>query len=658
MAGLSTVKDVVARLAKVTGLNLVAMAPIEGGAAFIGSASLSCADVMDGLRLALTGTWRRVGENYVLAWDKPGWAADRLRTDEAAAPLTDAVKKLADEQRENAAWLDVAANVPFAPDDPLALTDDQRRKIFALDWKPGTTPIGQDPHYPEEVTISFGEMTAAQQAFLQKAAKTEHFTVYHGPGQPVEVQPFTDDDVLLAAFAEPVSTPTVDISLELPGFGWVHTGQTGMWGTQELASSSLLYVRNRLDMEHWGKERATRMKENPKPFKPEATSLPAKSRGLIVPALGPSEVMELIGRMKAHGLDTLLYPALDGGYSTFPSKAFPLAPSLRGKSGWAAAATAAKTAGIRLVAWLSPVAWQNADQKVHWLDKHPGWLDVDALGRTHLEWLAQQPPPSPEDDNFIHGPTDFNTVRPAEPEVMRRLDRFVDECARLPGAAGLALVNWRPWEPEYPPQHGSSPPQMGFAFLDRIAALNETGYDPADNLESNVSSGSAWQAPDILDEIGPTVDFTRPMKPAPREISPYFTLAAHVMARARAGRKDWQTWRVDSPVPRFDGGPEDIAPTPPPKADVALRVTPDTNETGASAYAGFTIPVPPRSFMDAARYLPPDARGYPALAVMGNAPNNWMQGRPPATVALYDFRMAPGDIMDSLRWVKAPDAKK
>jgi hypothetical protein len=35
-----------------------------------------------------------------------------------------------------------------------------------------------------------------------------------------------------------------------------------------------------------------------------------------------------------------------------------------------------------------------------------------------------------------------------------------------------------------------------------------------------------------------------------------------------------------------------------------------------------------------------------------------MQDKPPAKIALYDFRLAPDDIMDSLRWIKAPDANE
>jgi hypothetical protein len=656
IAGVLTVKEVVARLAKVTGLHLHAMRDFEGGAAFIGSAALSCGDVMDGLRLALTGTWRSVGDNYVLAWDKPGWVADRLAVEEAAAPVTDAIKKLAVDQREDPAWLDVAATVPFAPDDPLAWTDDQRRKMLGLDWKPGTTSIGRQPHYPDEAKIPYSEMTPGQQAFLQKAAKTEHIQIYHGRGQPVEEQPYTAADVSNAAFADPVSSPTVDISLEFPGFGWVHTLQPGPFGADGLRNSSLNHVRNLIDMEQWRKERVDKMKKDPPPFKPKAAALPAKSRGILVSALSPAEVTALVERMKAHGLDTLLYPALDGGYATFSSKAVPLAPALRGKDGWAAASTAAKAAGVRLVAWLSPVAWQNAGAKVHWLDKHPGWWDVDALGRTRLAWEALQPP-APEDESFMQGPTAFNYVRPTEPEATRRLDILVDECARLPGAEGLAIVDWRPWEPEYP-QDGSAPPPLGFALPDRIAALNSTGYDPVDDrVDHNTYANSAWRFPDILDEIGPTIDIANPPKPAPKETPPYFALAARVLARANADRKDWQTWRVDSPVAHFYGVPEDIAPPEPPKADISLRVTPDLNTPGPGPYNGFTIPVPPRSAMAASPFLPPEARNYPALAIMGDAPSAWMEGKPPAQVALYDFRMAPDEIMYSLRWIAPPDAK-
>jgi hypothetical protein len=551
----------------------------------------------------------------------------------------------------------VAANLPFAPDDPLAYTDAQRQKLFRLDWKPGDPAWlegdGSPDNDPNIVRIRYDQMTSEQQAFLRKAARTEEISIYHGRGQPMEKQPFTGADISNAVF-DNISGPAVDISVDVPGLGWVHQMDLSgpvVNGVGSLAYGTLMQMRSRINVDAERPKREAERKANETAYAPKTSTLPAQSRGLLVPALGPAQATEIIGRMKDHGLDTLFYPALDSGYATFPSKAFPLAPSLRGKDGWAAASAAAKTNGIRLVAWLSPTAWQNADAKVHWLDKHTGWLDVDASGRTHLQWWERFSEGKLPEQAFVQGLSAVNYVRPTEPEVARRLDLFLVECARLPGAAGLAVLDWRPPPPPKYWEPGTRPP-LGFALPDRIGALARTGYDPVDEQVRLLNHQGPWDTPRVMGLLG-NYDLPKPLP----EDAPYAALAARVLQRAKTLRKDWTTYRVDDPYaepPKETDAPGDPAPAPtpvPPKADVALCVF----EPRFPGYGGFTMPLPPRTFMRADGF-PPEARNYPALATVGNQPAERLKGQPPAKIALYDFRMAPDEIMDSLRWIGRPDA--
>jgi hypothetical protein len=163
------------------------------------------------------------------------------------------------------------------------------------------------------------------------------------------------------------------------------------------------------------------------------------------------------------------------------------------------------------------------------------------------------------------------------------------------------------------------------------------------------NNGGPWDTPDVMGLLS-NYDMT---KPEPED-APYAALANRVLERAKTLRKDWTTYRVE--VPRDDPPPEtDIPGEPPPasrpappKADLAISIFPST-------YDGFTVPLPPRSFM-LADVFPPEARNYPALATIGAEMAERPHDRSVAKIALYDFRQCPDDIMDSLRWIKPPDA--
>jgi hypothetical protein len=120
-----------------------------------------------------------------------------------------------------------------------------------------------------------------------------------------------------------------------------------------------------------------------------------------------------------------------------------LDPALRGADGLAAAVAAMKPKDIRVVAYLNTLAWQNDEDPVHWLNKHPDWLDVDVLGRGRLAWLKAHP--RTRQNAFLGFQTDrYNYVRAAEPQVEARLKALVREIAARGDVAAVAFAAWKP----------------------------------------------------------------------------------------------------------------------------------------------------------------------------------------------------------------------
>lgn len=611
--GAHGIRKVLEQIGKQTGLRLDCEPPFQRENVFLGREDIACGDVLDALRLALTGGWRRLGDRYILAWDRRGLGAVQQLARESGASLSARVKKLAGDVKMAPAWPEIAMSLPFDPNDPLAFTDDQRSQLFG----------GPTTDADAEMMIGYDQMTPGQQAAAASAVIGKEM-------QTVTRQPFssgkregTAED---ASNSYLLAAATVELDVRFPGEEWA--------GASTLSGAFVDGVTLRSIRRKAG-SKAQEEPPAPAPAAPAATFHPAWS-GLMVPALPPTRVADVVAQMKRHGLKTLFYPALFDGYATFATDAFPLSPAVRGVDGLAAAATAARREGVALVAYTGTLSWRLPGDRKHWLDSHPDWLDRDILGRTRLEWLAAHKDfgrPFPEEP-FLHTLAARDFVRPGEPSVKTRMERLVDDLARKPGIAGMAFADWRPVTGSTYDATLTVPP-LGFAQPERLATLDATGWDPVDAPMEDAPFEARPPFPDLF------LTFGGPEK----QPDLYRGLVDGLIARARARRKDWTTYRVDAmpEPPRKPGGKKD-----PSAPDHVLAIPQLRGEAPEIVF----VPVPTREDLAASGVSSEvlALKPFEALALIDFATGRRLTN---ARAIIYDFRACPDDITSALEWLGA-----
>lgn len=460
--GVLRVEDAAARVAKVTGLRLRVARAYRDVPFFVGSSAVSCGEVLDGLRLALQGAWRRMGGTYILAWDVRGIGAlEQIVAENARTPVILEAKAKSMDRDFSSRWLDILAALPPDPDDPLALTRDQKDALFnARD---------------EGARLPFSKMTPAQQKYLVTRAGDEGFFLPPDGEGPRRRRPLTLEEIQ-TAYIKPDARVTLE--MQLPGKGWLPVQSPPPWGWL-LTPTDYLVRRSQIARPP---ERAT-----PSPTPPpaeDALTVSSDIRAVMVPVLTPGILDDTAKTMKRHGFNTLVYPALADGYTTFPNPAFPLDPKLKGQDGWAMAESSAKAAGLRMVGYVSALASRGANDKAHWLEDHPEWIDRDIAGRTRLQWVAEHPawPPGYIPGAVYAGLTDaFDFVRPSEPRVAAKLDALMEALMRR-APSGVLLVDWKPSASVDSSHAGADPPALGYAMPERLEAIRRTGDDLVDEL--------------------------------------------------------------------------------------------------------------------------------------------------------------------------------
>lgn len=618
ISGLWHLKDVLDRAAKVTGLRFTAHEIYGGQPVFLGRDDIPTGDVLDAVRLALRASFRKMGDAYVLAWDRRGLGALQQTVADATFPIMKPLKEMERETWSASGWLALAERLPFDPDDPFALSDAQRKELT------------QAPKPGDEVgpRIPFSEMTPEQQDALRKRASGEEITYFDNTTHEMKTHRVTDQD-FAGAFLS--GTFEVQLEVDLPGFGWVRTE----WFGQDL-----------LQRLHFDRARA---KESDKPnemerdiaeFRREMAameprSMPAAFRALAVSALSPARVAEVVQQMKRHDLNVLFYPVLYGGYATFPNSAFPLHPALRGADGWAAAEAATKAAGIRLIGYMEMLAWQRAGDRAHWLNRHPDWVDVDRAGMPRLRWLEAHPE---FDANHKQVGTMANYVRASEPEVKRRLSTLLTAFTAKKGAAGLAIADWEPGTDAERYDNQIPLPDLGFAMADRLASVRATGRDPID-APYYVRPGEQPFRP-----RGPIVFMWTGEAPKKSEGA---RMAERLLAVAKKRRPDWMTCLLDDSTDTFVDG-EIRKKNRMPQADI----------TFTTDYANGGTPVD--DHIERFRPLPKDG-SPPKVADMARVVANWNripdEGARTRGRIILDLRDAPERLDEILRWVLPASAK-
>lgn len=631
LSGVWKAEDVVRRLASVTGLDLRVWRVWAERPVFIGSEAVTAGEVMDALRIGLGGAWRKLDDVYLLAYDRLPLRAIQMMAEESSEAAARQARKAQNSMRTDARWLPLARDLPFAPDDPLALLPDQRARLFPTDANPGR----QKPGRRED--LAFTELTPDQQSVVRERARISDVLIpSNTPGVPTGSRPLLEADLAGMRFQ---AEGALAVSMQIPGSGWVRAPEawSGLsffrWQLRAAAEKAARDAQpDRADTVH------SELKEMLDELEPVRIAAPV--RAVITPAFAPARLNDLADEMSRHGLNTLFYPAFFGGYATFPSKAFPLHPALRGENGFAAAVAAMKPKSIAVVGYLNTLAWQNAGDKAHWLNKYPQWLDVDALGRPRLAWLDAHP--ENMDAVLVFGVSPTNYVRPAEPAVEARLMALVAEFANVKDTAGFALAEWN--APDAPVWFRPDvfPPSLGLALPDRLAALKQTGEDPGD-----AATRSATATPDLRALLA----LSRQRTPSRSEPDAHSALATRILAEAKKRRPDWTTYLL--------GAPDNPRASAPPKADQTLvlggmgRGTPLPNR-------GVYLPITRGSVLSVLAALGDDeelgnvserVRRIPALAGYAMLGDDSAALRNAPIIAL-DFRYAPNAISENLKWLQ------
>jgi hypothetical protein len=600
--------DVLTRMAIVTGLHLVADEPYRDREVFIGASRITCGALIDGLRLALTAAWRQIGDTYILAWDRSGIRAVQTYIDEATQSAQLAVHQFTHRTDSRAADQRVADALSFSNGDPLALTDEQRR---SFDGNGGRS---------DQSGIPFADLTAGQQAYIRSLRQR---LVTQQPEKGAAVQKSLTESELQNLQYDPMVF--VELSVHLPDTDWL---------PMRTVSSVVSLMRPK------ALEDQTDPRQSPRAIASVSSKmirLNARVRAIMVPVLGPGRLTELARQMKRAGLNTLFYPALFDGYSTFPSGTFPLHPSLFKSDGLASAVAAMKPMGIRVVAYVQTLAWQREDGHTHWLRAHRDWIDLDVLGRTRLEWAAAHPDVRPKALG-VQIPMS-NYVSPNVTDVRNRLNSLLGEIAERKDISGLGLTEWSPLM-DAAPNRKTLLPTLGYSLADRIAAVRATLRDPLD-----LPNGALSFIPPELHE--------RPNRSGSIQLDPHIELMRSLLHRGKEIRPDWTTYVLNelnecgyAQATSRGGEPADVSTR-------AIALAP-TGSGGLTHGVFVRMPSLNEGRFDARDM--PAGLNHPAGIQVAATLEPAFGGRWDAMV--LDFREAPNDISPSLRMIQDTGALK
>lgn len=619
-SGVMTVVDALKRVESVTGLHLAADLPFKKQLVYVGAPTATCGDILDALRLGLTAAFRRLGNTYILAWDRRGLAAVQRLAAEKRYIAAKGVAQVQNEAELSAIWLRMGREMPFTEDSPFSLTDEQRAILLQpSDWAANKLP-----------KIPFAQMTPEQQQTV-RAMGQKAFYRYPAPSYMRESRPATEEEVQKAYFTLEART---EISVEIPGYGWLRLLAGGGGVDTYRVERIRRHIAGRPPLDITAPDSYV---EGVKAAKPR--SIPASFRGIALPLLTPERAADAIRSAKRKGFSAVFYPALYDGYASFPTDSFPVHPALKGKDGWALAQAAAKAAGISLIGTVDVLSWRRWGDKTHWLTKHPEWIDLDVAARTRVAWLDTHP----EADPFDFSVSVADCVRPSEPSVESRLKQLLADFAKRGGIEGIAIADWLPGAGEVQTEYlvtRMGPPALGYSIADRLASFRKLGRDPVD--------------------VPKLYDFRSPLF-VPRSLArfetgaggeesnrPWTDLTSRLLDSARQANKKWSVYL-------FAGG--SVIPDP----RTRLNAPPDEPPfapTRVDEPIGTILNIRPRSAKttDSQKAMLGD-RPYIVWGIRGwdSADKRAAGGK--ATLEpsiIVDLRAAPDDVTESLSWIIAP----
>jgi hypothetical protein len=451
--GVLPLRDVVDAAAKASRIALlVPDGMFEKVQVFVGDPALRSGDVLRALALDVRGAWRKVGDTWLLAYDRVGdgaydWAhLEGWRRRKRAEFVDNKV-----EEREG--WTAMAlAKLRPQPGDPLAPLPSQGQAYLRQKWPnphaaPGTSPL------------SFARLTTGQQEALAHYLHVGQLSGLEG-GTALTVTDLEQGEIEMMR---------IRAVFQAPGIGTAQFALTDLYPVSAQTEVAVPLPRQQAD---WPPTAAV----------PNGTlTLPEPVRALAAPMLPPADWPRLIRAMQQKGLNTLYFPVFWDGQTPFASRYFPERPATIGLDTLNDVLVMAKAAHIRVVGVIHTLAWRFPGGGDHWLARHPEWVDVDAAGRTRYAWATPERIRSNahRGEDWAEDPLIYSDmVRPTEPRVKTLLMALISELTRYPDLDGLALDHWT--RETGSPVTGPLAPFLGFALPERNDFLARWKIDPVD----------------------------------------------------------------------------------------------------------------------------------------------------------------------------------
>lgn len=465
VSGILRLDKAVEAAAKATGLVLrVDPRFASDNVVFIGDKALRTGDVLRAFAFDVQGAWRRVGEAYILTFDRAPLGATQMSWEDKLNAL----------DRDRDALLETQLGHH---------AEDRGERFMQLlqgdpEWCPGPTSeqmatlIGSETDPISDMRVlTFGDLAPGQQEAVKELMR----------GNSVfESRPDVDSPEIVARLPQAtLNTVGISMTLEVP--------EVGRYRVRDYRPAYrpgfLSFVR---DIE--ASKAADQEEKREQPI-----TISAKNRALAVPPLLRAEWPRLLTQMRRKGLDTLYLPVLWDGYTLYPSKQFPMLSIARQRDLLAEVLALAAKEKIKVVALLHTLAWRHpGGSELHWLLKHPTLVDRDVAGQgrrdwtmAHLDYLNEHKDRLVgdllRDDPFLFS----DMVRPTEPSVKKRLSGVLDELRGYKGLYGVAFAEWSrvSYAHYINPDQGydeAGPPILGYAVSQRAAFIKEQSMDPGD----------------------------------------------------------------------------------------------------------------------------------------------------------------------------------
>lgn len=474
LSGLKTVRDLVARIGLATHAEVYADRRLETQTVTVtGAAFAPAADLLRALAFCLTGTYRQVGQAYVLTDDVQGlgtrkklWLeferqADALRR----APVTEAQQVLGAKHPPAAlSWFG----------SPLAFTSEERKQ---------GTPGSVDAN----ISLPVSAMTPAQQELVQRTAENwnREFTT-----QPTTLdKKITLEDSAAVQLLVPSLPTPIDLNL--------NNGNAQM---SLLFSQTPSPEQERLERAAEQKQERDFMAKMPPPA-PMSQVLAlldtVPERAAFVHPGTAADVDADVAAMRALHLNRLWLDVLSGSVAHVPGSVLSSAKPIQGLDILTEALRITKGTGIQVFPVLDLLDWgqspPQAARDLTVLGETSTQADareqqISALSDPPEDALGPDAPPQP----FTTPPTLGVAVSPAAPEVRGALLSLVGALAARPAVAGLV------WRATVTPGYDNSPAfgqpgdiVLGYAEPGRLAFLRRAHADPVDIFSPGGYEGKA-----------------------------------------------------------------------------------------------------------------------------------------------------------------------